>query len=190
MARRRKTPQYYYNNQRQSAKVRGIEWEFTFETWWAVWEASGKWEQRGKRTGQYCMARNGDTGPYAPWNVRIVQVSENNRDGMKDWQAKKKAREAHEMEGAQVANANLRAPQDTAAAKIRRETLPAPINPRWENKPKPTPVRFNQAGTTNLKKISVTQVRSVDLRTRKNIAPVKPSSLLEEFGKIVWRLFF
>lgn len=91
--RRRKTPQYYYNIQKQSAKARGIGWNFTFETWWAVWEASGKWEKRGCRAGQYVMGRHGDSGIYEPDNVSIIEASQNNSAGMTGWPARKQARE-------------------------------------------------------------------------------------------------
>lgn len=69
-----------YNGQKYQAAKRGIGWEFTFETWWAVWLTSGKWELRGLGRGKYCMARNGDVGPYAPGNVRICLNAENARE--------------------------------------------------------------------------------------------------------------
>ena len=36
-----------YNTQKSGAKKRGIAFLLTFEQWWSVWEASGKWENRG-----------------------------------------------------------------------------------------------------------------------------------------------
>jgi hypothetical protein len=69
-----------YQIQRGQAKLRGIAWEFTLESWWQVWASSGKWEQRGRGSEQYQMARNGDAGPYSPSNVRIVTHAENNRE--------------------------------------------------------------------------------------------------------------
>jgi hypothetical protein len=60
-----------------------IEWLFTFETWIDLWLKSGKWHQRGCRRGQYVMSRLGDVGPYAPWNVEIKTVGENNSEGHK-----------------------------------------------------------------------------------------------------------
>jgi hypothetical protein len=87
---RRKTPQYYYNQHKQSAKRRGIAWEFTYETWWKVWEDSGKWEQRGCKAGQYCMRRKDDVGPYSPDNVFIGSVVDNNRDGMLKWRTEQR----------------------------------------------------------------------------------------------------
>lgn len=68
-----------YITQRTNAKKRGISWEFNLNTWWAVWEKSGKWDRRGTGEG-YCMARNRDEGPYAPGNVYICTVGQNFSD--------------------------------------------------------------------------------------------------------------
>jgi DNA-binding XRE family transcriptional regulator len=62
---------------RCDARKRGIEWQFTFSTWWWVWDDSGKWNERGRGAGKYVMARHGDLGPYAPANVRICTSAEN-----------------------------------------------------------------------------------------------------------------
>ena len=59
------------------AKLRKIAWEFTYESWWEVWESSGKWEQRGRGKGKYVMSRIGDIGPYSPSNV-FIQLNELN----------------------------------------------------------------------------------------------------------------
>lgn len=69
-----------FKDQRHNAARRGIEWKFDFWTWKAFWEASGKWEQRGKGRGYYCMSRIGDSGPYAPHNVYINLYEANMRD--------------------------------------------------------------------------------------------------------------
>lgn len=71
---------YLYNRHRLSAKNRGIEWGFDFDGWFAVWDASGQLDNRGKRRGQYVMSRIGDVGPYAPGNVRIMTCGDNCRD--------------------------------------------------------------------------------------------------------------
>jgi hypothetical protein len=73
-----------------------IEWLFTFETWIDLWLKSGHWHQRGKGRGQYCMSRFGDVGPYAPWNVEIKTVGENNSERNKGFseETRKKMREA------------------------------------------------------------------------------------------------
>lgn len=73
-----------YKAQRKRAEQRGIEWGFTFETWLGVWDASGVAHLRGKRMGQYVMARNGDVGPYTPDNVVICTVSQNFKDAYKN----------------------------------------------------------------------------------------------------------
>lgn len=69
-----------YVAHRDSAKQRGIGFEFTFEEWLAVWIESGKLSQRGRKKGQYVMSRPGDAGPYRVDNVRIITVGENARD--------------------------------------------------------------------------------------------------------------
>jgi hypothetical protein len=60
-----------YAQQRSGARIRVIDWLFTFETWLAWWEATGCLPGRGRRRGQFVMARNGDTGPYSPENVHL-----------------------------------------------------------------------------------------------------------------------
>lgn len=78
---KRVSPRDRYKAAKQHAKDRGIVWLFTFETWWQMWESSGKWHKRGVRPSEYCMARgtweNPDVGPYSPWNVRIITNKEN-----------------------------------------------------------------------------------------------------------------
>jgi hypothetical protein len=69
-----------YRKQSQSAASRGIEWLITFEEWWGIWDASGKWDQRGRRGDQYCMARFNDEGPYAVGNVEIITNRKNCAD--------------------------------------------------------------------------------------------------------------
>lgn len=71
------TPVYAFRQQRQSAKNRGIGWDLTLWQWWSIWERSGKWENRGRGGTCYVMARHGDTGPYAAWNVDIIPTVKN-----------------------------------------------------------------------------------------------------------------
>lgn len=66
-----------FQRQRSAASHRGIEWKFSFEEWLKVWQESGHLHERGRLRGQYQMSRNGDVGPYAPYNVRIVPISVN-----------------------------------------------------------------------------------------------------------------
>ena len=67
-----------YNTQVAGAKARGIEWQFTFESWLEWW---GKdIDQRGNKSGQLVMARIGDTGSYHPDNVRKITCNENHSE--------------------------------------------------------------------------------------------------------------
>lgn len=66
-----------FKQQARQAKQRGIEWLLTFDEWMSAWRDSGKWDERGKRIGQYVMARRGDVGPYALDNIYFCLASEN-----------------------------------------------------------------------------------------------------------------
>lgn len=70
-----------YGNQMRKAKARGIDWEFTFETWLKWWQDSGKLELRGNtKQKPYKMCRYGDEGPYSPSNTYCGT----NRDNVMD----------------------------------------------------------------------------------------------------------
>ena len=74
------TPKDAWSRQKNSAIKRGVGWDFTFEQWCAWWKCrlgTDWFSKRGRRKGQYVMARDGDTGPYEPWNVRCATVEEN-----------------------------------------------------------------------------------------------------------------
>lgn len=73
-----RTARAYVQHKRNSG-WRGIEFLLTFTQWWAVWQKSGKWKQRGRGQG-YVMARTGDVGPYAVGNVYICTQSQNSKD--------------------------------------------------------------------------------------------------------------
>jgi len=70
-------PRMSYEGQRRLALKRGKVWEYTFLDWWLKWQLSGRWEQRGKRSQDYCMARINDTGPYSFMNTKIITNEEN-----------------------------------------------------------------------------------------------------------------
>lgn len=79
----KRTPNVAYWDQKRSAVKRGIGWQFTYKEWVSWWEAnlgSDWFRNRGHHTGQHVMARNGDKGPYAPWNVRCAKVEDNHND--------------------------------------------------------------------------------------------------------------
>ena len=67
-----------YNSQKNSAKRRGIDWQFTFESWLNWW--GDDIINRGKYKGQLVMARYGDQGPYHPNNVYKATTKENQND--------------------------------------------------------------------------------------------------------------
>lgn len=58
-----------YAQHKKHAKERGIEFEFTFDEWWAIWEPH--WEKRGTHKDQLGMCRTHDKGPYRVDNVRL-----------------------------------------------------------------------------------------------------------------------
>ena len=78
-----------YYQHRVNARVRGVAFELTFDEWLAIWEASGHLHERGRGRGKYCMARDGDKGPYAVGNVKIVLYEENDRERKPYWLGKK-----------------------------------------------------------------------------------------------------
>ena len=69
-----------YVGHRTRARRKGIKWEFTLDSWLKVWIESKHFHERGKKRGQYCMARYGDVGPYSPTNVKIILSSDNVRE--------------------------------------------------------------------------------------------------------------
>lgn len=77
MAKKKKSEREKYGDARRAAKLRGIPFLMAFEEWIGMWKASGHWEQRGWRRGQYVMARPGDKGPYEIGNVKICLAEEN-----------------------------------------------------------------------------------------------------------------
>lgn len=79
----RNLPYRAYNAQKQGARHRVINWYFTFESWVKWWETKlgPDWmKKRGKATDQYQMARKGDKGPYAVWNVDCITAAQNIKD--------------------------------------------------------------------------------------------------------------
>jgi hypothetical protein len=58
-----------YAQHKRHAAERGIDWEFTFEEWCAIWEPH--WERRGPRKDQLGMCRTRDEGRYRDGNVRL-----------------------------------------------------------------------------------------------------------------------
>lgn len=63
------SPRGRFCKQRCQARDRGIAWQLTFDQWLVVW--GDKLPLRGRRKGQYVMARHNDEGAYAVGNVEI-----------------------------------------------------------------------------------------------------------------------
>lgn len=72
-----KGPRHKFRVAKADAKRRGIPFLFTFEEWWEFWGQDDRWSRRGRGGDNLVMARNGDTGPYAPWNVHCCTYAEN-----------------------------------------------------------------------------------------------------------------
>ncbi|MBZ9939172.1 hypothetical protein LB518_22940 [Mesorhizobium sp. BR1-1-16] len=89
-------PTHAYVRQRNAANGRGIRWELTLGEWWAVWQASGKWEERGR--GRYGLLRHRDSGPFSVGNVFVGHWKRGT--GARDWTAMRKAEPAAQHVGA------------------------------------------------------------------------------------------
>ena len=70
-------------HQKYLAGRRSVGWELTFQQWLGLWVDSGNASLRGSGRGKYCMARNGDAGPYRIGNVSIQLCTQNSFDGAK-----------------------------------------------------------------------------------------------------------
>jgi len=64
-----------YKVQKSNAQQRGIDWHFTYDSWVEWW--GDDIALRGKGKDKLVMARNNDTGPYHPDNVRKLYGWEN-----------------------------------------------------------------------------------------------------------------
>lgn len=84
-----------YIQAKSNAKLRGISFLLTFEEWCLFWRESGKWEQRGWRRGQYCMARFGDKGAYEIGNVKICLAEENRAERNQNYPMRGERNPAH-----------------------------------------------------------------------------------------------
>lgn len=69
-----------YNDMKHHANARGIEFLLSYEEFLELWLVSGKWNNRGKRSGQYQICRNYDEGPYSVTNCYIGSTHENQKE--------------------------------------------------------------------------------------------------------------
>lgn len=77
-----------YKKQKHNAEGRKIKWLFTYETWFAWWDSTGKLEKRGRGSSNYCMCRIADEGPYSPENVYCATNAENIKDAFNNGKCK------------------------------------------------------------------------------------------------------
>jgi hypothetical protein len=70
-----------YREHRDNIRARDIAFELTFEQWSMLWKESGKWEQRGSRSGQFYMCRRNDTGSFTLDNVIIYRMEKDKGAG-------------------------------------------------------------------------------------------------------------
>jgi hypothetical protein len=66
-----------FSAQKYRSKERGIPFKITLKEWVDLWVRSGQWPKRGKKSGDFVMARNKDKGGYEVGNVRICTTLEN-----------------------------------------------------------------------------------------------------------------
>ena len=66
-----------YQAHRGVAKQRNVPFNLSIEEWYAFWQASGHWDERGMGRGKYCMSRVNDEGPYVIGNVFIQLHTKN-----------------------------------------------------------------------------------------------------------------
>lgn len=76
---------------KDSARKRGIDFRFTLFEWHCWWNAElatlGPDARRGRRRGEYVMARRGDAGAYEHANVYVATPGQNARDIPEDIRA-------------------------------------------------------------------------------------------------------
>lgn len=70
-----------FTEQKNNARHRAVGWNLTLAQWFAVWQASGKLDQRGRGKDCYCMSRIRDDGPYELGNVHVQTNVQNAREG-------------------------------------------------------------------------------------------------------------
>lgn len=131
-----------YYQQQQGAARRGIEWRFTFETWWDFWR--DHYHLRGGAGEQLCMARRGDIGPYAPWNVYKATNAQNIRDYYEHSHSVRERREAKRLRAEEKARLKVPVgPHEWMKAYLKfREEFVGP--PEWESTPAGVQARIDR----------------------------------------------
>ena len=152
-----------YWRQKRHAARRNIPFLLTFEQWSDLWRESGKWDQRGRFHGQYCMARYGDKGAYEIGNVRICLSEENRAEGNKHpWSWERRRRTSARLKGRRFLLATRA--KMSASAKIKTFSASHRANLSLAGKGVPKSIEHRA-------KISAAQIgRQVSAATRAKIA--------------------
>jgi hypothetical protein len=72
-------PMTKYRSQKAICQRAGEEWLISFPEWIGMWNASGKWEERGIGAGKYCMKRIDRSKPYCVSNLEIFRCDPTRR---------------------------------------------------------------------------------------------------------------
>lgn len=66
------TPEYTWACWRSRQRQTKRKVEFTFNSWYDKWIKSGKWDQRGIQSHEYCLSLIDTDGPHSPDNTEII----------------------------------------------------------------------------------------------------------------------
>ena len=66
------TPEYAWACWRARQRQTKRDMEFTFQTWYDKWIESGKWNERGFKSHEYCLSIIDTKGPQSPDNTEII----------------------------------------------------------------------------------------------------------------------
>lgn len=73
-----------FRSQRCNAQRRGIQWTLSLVDWWEIWQASGKYKQRGKLHDQYVLTRHDFDRGFVPDNVCVTTFSKAAQAAIRD----------------------------------------------------------------------------------------------------------
>lgn len=74
-----KTPIARFIQHRSNAKREKIKWNLSLWDWWEFWNLSGKYTERGRGPGKFCMSRKDWSKPYQKGNLVIMKIINNNK---------------------------------------------------------------------------------------------------------------
>jgi len=82
----RKSAKKKFAIQKNEARLRGVEWNLTFEQWDQWWMSNGVDKNFSTKhsADQLCMCRQGDTGPYSLENIYCATRRQNAIDNRKN----------------------------------------------------------------------------------------------------------